>query len=446
MVRHWPEQPCRSFPGLLLRRNAASSAWAACVACVLVATSVGAVGCAQSRKLGSTESASAEPGTGADGETDNNDRADAVEADSRSEDAPPAGEEPQDAVSTPAAEEEPAAGDKAGGMNVCVPANEQETGDDASVPPATGSSAGGNGGLDPASFPPLEADQFGAATLVADTFTLAEGPVWDPCHGQLLFSDAEARKVHKLLPDGSIDVYFQPTNYANGLAFDTSGRLLMAEMGGGKGGRITRLDRALNQEVVVDRDPACALLNTTDDLVVRSDGTLYFTDPVVAHGGYFGLSLSPKPIYRLKPGAARRTPTREGQANLPNGIRLSPDETTLYAVGYLDGKVFRFDVASDGSLSGSSTLASGLSSPDSLCVDAGGNLYVGVSAGLQVLRSDGSPVTLIPIASSRGTTNCAFGGDDGKTLFVTAWASLWRVDAVPIPGNDWARNRHMPCE
>jgi gluconolactonase len=302
-----------------------------------------------------------------------------------------------------------------------------------------------NGGLDPASFAPLEAEQFAAPTRIANTFTLAEGPVWDHCEKQLLFTDAEARKVHKLTEDGAIGVYYQPTNYANGLAFDFQGQLLMAEMGGGKGGRITRLDRALKLTVVVDRDPNCALLNTTDDLAVRSDGTLYFTDPVVAHGGYFGLSLSPKPIYRFKPGGTQTT-LREGQANLPNGIRLSPDESKLYAVGYLDGKVFRFDVAADGSLSGSVAIASGLSSPDSMCVDAAGNLYVGVSGGLQVLRPDGSPVTLIPISSSSGTTNCAFGGDDGKTLFITAWTSLWRVDAAPIPGNDWARNRAMPCD
>jgi gluconolactonase len=317
-------------------------------------------------------------------------------------------------------------------------------GEDTSSPGETPAGSA-NGAVDPTGFAPLEAEQFGAPSLIADTFSLAEGPVWDHCTAQLLFTDVNASTIHTLAADGSVGVYFQPTRFANGLAFDGAGRLLMAEMGGGSGGRISRLDRALNLEVLVERDPACNRLNTSDDLALRSDGTLYFSDPVSPHGSYFGFSFTSKPVYRFKPGVGPERLVREAQASLPNGVRLSPDEKYLYVVGYSEGRVLRFDVAADGSLSGSTPFLGGLTNPDSMCVDAAGNLYVGTSQGLRIFRADASPVTLIPISSRSGTTNCAFGGAEGRTLYITAWTSLWRVDDVPIPGNDWERNRDMPC-
>jgi gluconolactonase len=371
-------------------------------------------------------------------------------ADESDQDDSPASDEPAD---SPASDQDGAdeADDSKGDApappkNACMPASDDDSDSDGDSDDESEPSGSVNGGLDPLSFARLEAAQLGTPKLVADTFTLAEGPVWDPCTKQLLFTDVEAQKIHTLSHDGAIGVYYEPSNYANGLAFDAQGRLMLAEMGGGQGGRITRLDRALNLEVLIDHDPACGKLNTSDDLAVRSDGTIYFSDPVIAHGNYLGFSLTAKPIYRLAPGSGERMLVKEGQASLPNGVRLSPDEHTLYVVGYLEGRVRRFDVAADGSLSESAPLATGLSTPDSLCVDAAGNVYVGVSRGLSVLRPDGSAVALIPIPSSSGTTNCAFGGEDGKTLFITAWTSLWQLDAMPIPGNDWARNRDMPCE
>lgn len=368
--------------------------------------------------------------------SDSESEPDAPDEDSTHEDDPEADDDDDDDGEEPAAPsstEMPVARE-------CVP-NAPEPEREADDPPGNA-----NGGLDPTSFARLEADQFGKPELIANTFTLAEGPLWDHCTDRLLFTDVEARKVHTVEQDGSIGVYYEPTNYANGLAFDNQGRLLMAEMGGGKGGAITRLNRALELDVVVDHNPMCGMLNTSDDLTVRSDGTIYFTDPIIAHGGYFALGLTAKPIYRVAPSSEAQVPVRESQASLPNGIRLSPDEKTLYVVGYLEGRVRRFDVAEDGSLSEGAPFATGLSTPDSMCVDAAGNVYVGVSRGLQIFRADGSAVTLIPINSSSGTTNCGFGGPDGKTLYITAWASLWRLDDVPVPGSDWARNRDLPCE
>ena len=92
-------------------------------------------------------------------------------------------------------------------------------------------------------------------------------------------------------------------------------------------------------------------------------------------------------------------------------------------------------------------LAQGLTNPDSMCIDAGGNVYVGVNAGLLVLRPDGSVVTTVPSFNSatQGITNCGFGGADGTTLYFTSWNTLWRIDDMPIPGLDWQLSQRMPC-
>ncbi|HEY2735031.1 MAG TPA: SMP-30/gluconolactonase/LRE family protein, partial [Polyangiales bacterium] len=240
--------------------------------------------------------------------------------------------------------------------------------------------------------------------------------------------------------DGKPAPFVTDTNWTNGIAFDLDGSLIMAEMGGSTGhGRIARRDTAGTLSVLVDKDPSGNPLHTVDDVTVGSDGTIYFSDGDFAHGTtYTSLGyLSQDPVYALKPGTGMRTLLKGDTVAGPNGIELSPDEKTLYVDGYGDGNVWKFNLGSDGTPKKSGSLVSGLSNPDSLCLDAAGNLYVGVSAGLQVLKPDGTKVSVIAVASAKGVTNCAFGGDDGKTLYITAWTGLWKVDAMPIPGLDW---------
>jgi gluconolactonase len=311
-----------------------------------------------------------------------------------------------------------------------------------------------------ANWPPLMANQIPEPVEVSNTFTLAEGPIWDHCGHRLLFTDVSARTIHSLDADDKVEIYFSPTNYANGLAFDNDGSLLLAQMGGSSGGRISRLDASkrlseiVDQEdaggspgtndalsVIVDQDPAGSLLGTTDDLIVRSDGTIYFTDPIFPFGSFTAFSLSPRAVYRLVPGAAPRTLVQEAMVATPNGIELSPDEKTLYVAAYLSGQVLKFSVASGGALKAQDPLVTGLSTPDSLCVDAAGNVYVGVTGGLQVVSADGALVKLIPVPLSRAVTNCTFGAEDGKTLYITAWTSLLKVEGMPIPGLDWKKNQ-----
>jgi gluconolactonase len=294
-------------------------------------------------------------------------------------------------------------------------------------------------------WPLLKASQIGEPVEVSKAFTLAEGPIWDACGARLLFTDVTAHTIHALGANGKITSYFKQTQYANGLAFAADGALLMAEMGGPMGGRISRLSRTKQASVVVDQDAAGKPFNTTDDLVQRSDGTIYFTDPTFPYGPFTAFSLSARPVYRLAPGKTKRKLVQEATAGGPNGIELSPDEKTLYVAETFNGDVLQFDVNPDGSLVPAGTLVTGLASPDSMCVDAQGNVYVGVTSGLQVVAPDGTKLKLIPTAPAKAVTNCTFGGDDGKTLYITAWTTLFKVAAMPIPGLDWQRNQKLSC-
>jgi gluconolactonase len=305
--------------------------------------------------------------------------------------------------------------------------------------------AGAGGAIVPVTYPMLDASKIGMASQVAMGFTLAEGPEWDHCGHQLLFVDVEASVIHQLGADGKVGVFAMNTNYTNGISFDIDGSLIMAQMGGANGhGLLARRDASGAVSVLVDKDLQGGPFHTVDDVAVGSDGTIYFSDGDFAHGTTYTNVLgytSQLPVYALKPGTGMRTLLKGDSVSGPNGIELSPDEKTLYVDGYGEGTVWKFAIGADGTPQKGAALVRGLTNPDSLCLDAAGNLYVGVMAGLQVLRPDGSKVSLIPIASAKGVTNCTFGGDDGKTLYITAWAGLWKVDAMPIPGLDWTVNQ-----
>jgi gluconolactonase len=296
----------------------------------------------------------------------------------------------------------------------------------------------GDGTSMPVTYPMLRGSQIGSAEQVASGFTLAEGPLWDPCEQRLLFTDVTASTVNTLDADGTVGVFMMNTNQANGLAFDIDGSLILAQMGNGMPGHIARRTKRGMLEMV---DPPGSMLHTPDDVVVSSNGTIYFSD-----GAFFGIiDFNPLPVYAIKHGSS--TLINGGAVMGPNGVELSPDERTLYVDAYFEGSVVKFDVAEDGTPKKGAALINGLTNPDSLCLDAAGNLYVGVSDGLQVLRPDGGKVTTIPVASVQGVTNCTFGGQDGKTLYITAWTAVWKVDAMPIPGLDWVVNqKRLKCD
>jgi len=307
--------------------------------------------------------------------------------------------------------------------------------------PGTGGAAGS---MEPLAYPTLDGDMIGAPVMVATGFTLAESPLWDHCGHQLLFADVQGGAfargaIHTLSEAGDLGVLVDGTTNTNGIAFDIDGSLIMAVMGGG--GHLARRDKA---GVITNIEPPGGPnLHTPDDVTVRSDGTIYFTDGNFYPIGSLLGANSQLPVFILAPGGSALE--TGGVVGGPNGIELAPDEKTLYVSAYGEGSVIEFDVADDGSLTEGAVLISGLTRNDSMCVDAAGNVYVGVSTGIQVVRPDGAEVALIPIPSA--TTSCNFGGDDGKTLYITSWTTLFEVEGMPIPGQDWVANKaRIDCD
>jgi gluconolactonase len=303
--------------------------------------------------------------------------------------------------------------------------------------PATPAAVGGAA----SAYPILDQAMFGRPVdlglRLTPALALAEGPLWDPCSHQLLFSDVEASLIYALGADlgtgAAIEIFAADTGNANGLAWDIDGSLILAQMG--RSGHLGRLDRS---GVISMIEPLGGpALHTPDDVTVRSDGTIYFSDGEFQPIG--SLTYGALPIYSLAPNG--NVLVNGGSVRGPNGIEFSPDEKTLYVAAYFEGSVVKFAVAPDGTLTKGDAFARGLSYPDSLCLDAAGNMYVAVKTGLQVLRADGTKVTLLDATSSSGTTNCAFGGDDGKTLYITAWTKIYKLENMPIPGLDWQVNR-----
>ena len=283
------------------------------------------------------------------------------------------------------------------------------------------------------------------ATLeqLADGFDWTEGPVWRKSGGYLLFSDIPKNAIHKWKPGEGLSVFMRPAGYAgptpsgrelgsNALTIDAHDRLVMADHGNRQVARVN--DSLFTKTTLADRYDG-KRLNSPNDLVYRSDGTLFFTDPPY---GLNGLNESPvkelphNGVYRLAPNGQLTLLTRD--LTFPNGIALSPDEKTLYvAVSDPDHAVWMaYDLAADGSISRGRVLfdATSLAKagkpglPDGMKIDAKGNLFAGGPGGILILTPQGKH--LGTIATGVPTANCAW-GDDGSTLYITANHQLLRI-------------------
>jgi gluconolactonase len=257
----------------------------------------------------------------------------------------------------------------------------------------------------------------GDVTLVSEGYRFSEGPIWITGEG-LVFSDVRGDALHR--SDGS--VYRKPSNLANGLALDTEGRLIACESGLN---RITRTEKDGSITVIADNFGGKSL-NTTNDVTVRSDGNIYFTDP----GASKKSGLSTNGVYRIDPesGALSELTTT---ARYPNGIGFSPDEKTLYVADFLGAQIRQYDVAEDGSVSNERTFCEVLN-PDGFDVDEQGNLWTACRGGIAVYNAQGELIEEFEVPMK--PTNCCFGGEDGKTLFITARAGVFKV-ATKVKGS-----------
>jgi sugar lactone lactonase YvrE len=262
-------------------------------------------------------------------------------------------------------------------------------------------------------------------------FQWPEGPVWDPS-GRLLFSDIAANRIVQWTPNGTVTTFRRPSGYSNGLTLDRQGRLIACEH---RNRRISRTEKDGTIVTLADRYDG-KRLNSPNDVVVHSNGSIYFTDPpyglLPGFGGPGDQELPFQGVYRLSP---------EGQLTLlvddferPNGIALSPDEKTLYVDDSQIQHVRAFDVAPDGSLTNHRIFADvggGTDAADGMKVDTEGNLYVSAPGGVQVFSPSGKHLgTLRPPEAVR---NVGWGDADYKSLFMTASTSLYRI-RLNIPG------------
>jgi gluconolactonase len=280
---------------------------------------------------------------------------------------------------------------------------------------------------------------------LADGFIFTEGPVWVP-DGYLLFSDPNANTIYRWTPDGQVSVFRTKSGYAgvdiaeygqpgsNGITLDADGRVTIDEHGNR---RVIRIEKTGAITVLADRY-AGKRLNSPNDLVYRSDGTLFFTDPPFGLPKAFDDRRKELPfsgVYSLKDG---KLTLAASDLTGPNGLAFSPDERYLYVANWDEKKkvVMRYRAHADGTLTDGQlffdmTSAPGEDALDGVKVDVRGNVYVSGPGGLWILSPEGKH--LGTIVGPEHPHNLAWGDADGRTLFLTAQTGLYRI-RLNIPG------------
>ena len=269
-----------------------------------------------------------------------------------------------------------------------------------------------------------------------------EGPVWNRKEAYLLFSDIPNNSIYKWQEDRGESLFLKPSGYtgkapfggaepgSNGLAFDPAGRLVLAEHGDR---RIARLERSGRKTTLVDRYEG-KRINSPNDLVFKSNGDLYFTDPP------FGLPKSFDDPHKELPFQGVYKFSKDGKLTLltknikaPNGIAFSPGEKKLY-VSNADARHaiwIVYDVKSDGTITNGKTLFNATAwtknkpgVPDGMKIDKDGNLFAAGPGGIHVIAPDGTHLGSIETGAPTG--NLAW-GEDGSTLFITSNKTVYRL-------------------
>lgn len=263
---------------------------------------------------------------------------------------------------------------------------------------------------------------------VGSDFEFTEGPIWSHVEKHMIFSDIPGNIMRRWRPGGSIEVWRQPSNMANGNTYDGEGRVVTCEHAAS---RVTRTESDGSVTVLAthygDRE-----LNSPNDIVVKSDGSIYFTDPSFGRMEYFGRpreqQLSFQGVYRLDPESLELTLLVD-DFDQPNGLCFSLDESQLFINDTMRAHIRVFDVNGEGTLENGRVWAEVTGgrdgAPDGMKVDSQGNLFVTGPGGIHVFDPDATCLGVIKMP--QGCANFCWGDDDLKSLFVTASTSLYRV-------------------
>ena len=276
-----------------------------------------------------------------------------------------------------------------------------------------------------------------AATLekVAGDFLFTEGPIWHPVEKHLTFSDIPGNEMFRLGADGKVQSFRKPSNMGNGNTYDAQGRLLTCQHANSA---VTRTEADGSITTLATHFDGKEL-NSPNDIVVRNDGLIYFTDPTYGRLAYFGvereLEMGAQGVYCVTPDGKTITRLADDFAQ-PNGLCFSLDHSVLYVNDTEHKHIRKFKIADDGSATGGDvwvdvTVGEGEGHPDGMKIDSKGNVYCTGPGGIHVITPAGE--TLGVIRTAEFTANFAWGGADLTDLYITSSTSLYRV-RVKMPG------------
>ncbi len=293
--------------------------------------------------------------------------------------------------------------------------------------------------------------------LKTDYFGISEGPLWiqQGRTGYLLFSDIGANVIYKWTPGGALSVFMEKSGYtgelaavglqgymanngrlnignfgSNGIVMDSQGRLILCAQGDRA---IVRIEKDGKRTVIADRFEG-KRLNRPNDLVLKSDGAIYFTDPRPANNPEMELPTSG--VFLVRNGAVKLL---LDDYRVPNGLAFSPDEKYLYVNDTQRRLIMRYDVQPDDTISNGRVFIDMSAdktpgNPDGMKVDAHGNVYCTGPGGIWIMSPEGKHLGTIPLPEN--ATNMNFGDVDRKTLYITDRRSLARI-RLKIQGALW---------
>jgi gluconolactonase len=270
--------------------------------------------------------------------------------------------------------------------------------------------------------------------LLGSGFSFTEGPVWNPRDGGfLVFSDIPGDARWRWSEQGGMSLLARPTGHANGLAYEADGSLLVCEHDTSS---LVRMRPDGRRETIASHYQGAAL-NSPNDVIARSDGSIFFTDPDYGREGR-PCELDFHGVYRVPPGGGDPLLiVAEDEFNQPNGLCFSPDEGTLY----IDDRTClkAFDVASDGSLSSARVLQDdmhsdevpGTGNPDGMKCDERGTIWCTARDGVWVISPAGALLGILVTPEPPG--NLAWGGADGRELFVMTTSTVHSIRTRVAP-------------